>query len=522
MQEPGDLDLFRVGRLAGGAAICLWAIVYLAVPPSFSGTDIFYFKDAGLNLAAGRGLVTRLGPGHPDLEPSFYATYPPAFPVLYGVVVGLVGAGPKVNQMFDLLISCAAGLAFLFALLPRSCRRDRAAPHLLLLAAILISLPLGPAWAEKERPDSLGLLLALAGVRAAEVSRSPRGFLLAGLLLGVNGLVSPFCFLVHGACLLVLCACPVSRGEPPPHRFDLRALLASCVAAALPLAVAALTVWWLHPDTARRFLGHALGTSTGGASGLGYLFSLASGNVGGLLDAAGRYVTVKHKVKLLFLILATLVTVGGLLGRASMRRQPANRVLALSIPCMAAVSVVLFPYQWSYMSVTAALILVMFARFSAATTVRDRRLVSWAVLACFGTVAAFEAVFIVRGLTVASQSGTSLPRMQHVLDGFRPPPGQAPLLVATSYPTYFLFKGAGFEPVNTRHLDDRGDQARLDLAALSFVGSRDPEKPLYPPWWRPDEWELIYRPALPQRTRFLGFVSQGSNTWEVELYRRRR
>jgi len=31
-----------------------------------------------------------------------------------------------------------------------------------------------------------------------------------------------------------------------------------------------------------------------------------------------------------------------------------------------------------------------------------------------------------------------------------------------------------------------------------------------------------YRPALPQQTRWLGLVSRGSNTWEVELYQRRR
>jgi hypothetical protein len=55
------------------------------LPPNFGGTDIYYFKDAGINFAQGLGFVTRFTFGNPTFEYQAYSQYPPLYPLLFGV-----------------------------------------------------------------------------------------------------------------------------------------------------------------------------------------------------------------------------------------------------------------------------------------------------------------------------------------------------------------------------------------------------------------------------------------------------
>ena len=66
----------------------LWVIIdgYL-IPPTFGGTDIYYFKDPGINLAEGLGFTSRFTFGNPTFEYSVYSQYPPLYPLLFGIFV---------------------------------------------------------------------------------------------------------------------------------------------------------------------------------------------------------------------------------------------------------------------------------------------------------------------------------------------------------------------------------------------------------------------------------------------------
>jgi hypothetical protein len=73
------------------------------LPPNFGGTDIYYFKDAGINFAQGLGFVTRVTFGNPTFEYQAYSQYPPLYPLLFGVFVELFGISTLTNQVFNSL-----------------------------------------------------------------------------------------------------------------------------------------------------------------------------------------------------------------------------------------------------------------------------------------------------------------------------------------------------------------------------------------------------------------------------------
>src|SRR5271169_1984363 len=88
------------------------------LPPSFGATDIYYFKDAGINLAEGLGLVSRFTFGNPTFEYHSYSQYPPAYPLLFGLFVKLFGASVLSNQVFNSIIASCSGITAYFVFRP--------------------------------------------------------------------------------------------------------------------------------------------------------------------------------------------------------------------------------------------------------------------------------------------------------------------------------------------------------------------------------------------------------------------
>ena len=96
-----------------------WLIVDgLLLPPSFGGTDIYYFKDPGINWATGLGFDSRFTFGNPTFDYNIYAQYPPLYPALFGLFSKLLGISALASQIFNATLGVALGVAGFLALKP--------------------------------------------------------------------------------------------------------------------------------------------------------------------------------------------------------------------------------------------------------------------------------------------------------------------------------------------------------------------------------------------------------------------
>jgi hypothetical protein len=58
--------------------------------------------------------------------------------------------------------------------------------------------------------------------------------------------------------------------------------------------------------------------------------------------------------------------------------------------------------------------------------------------------------------------------------------------------------------------------------ALNYDGSGDAFQPQTPPWWDENDYELLFKPNLPQRVTLFGqVISNSSITWENAIYETR-
>jgi hypothetical protein len=520
IHKATSVDLWKIAGVGFLLATAIWLTIYLVIPPCFPGADIFNFKDAGINLASGLGFVTRMNPGNPGMELSFYATYTPLYPLLYGIFVKVFGVGPKVNRIFDFLLTAGAGMIFFFALVPRFASLTSRLPSLLLLLILLVALPAGPLGAEPDRPEALSLILTVASWLSFRPAQ--RKVFTAALTLGINGLVMPFGFILNalGLIILFLAEDPSPGGRSPMDYASILGL--GALGAGIPLACAIILIAISDPFAITRFLDVVSGKSLGGRGALGYFLALLAGDVDLFLEPFQK-ISMYKLPRLLYLGMVSLVAIAYFLQAAHPRRRLWQTGLTFTaMALMALIPILVFSYESCYMGFSGALMLVLLARLM----VREKGTLSpiylWLFLVCVSFLSLVEGRYAVRDVIVACQSGPSYERMQRVLVQARSSPGQQPVMVATAPSNYLLFKSLGFEVVDIQEIGNPSDRAGVQLFALSFVGTCDPLKPDLPRWgWDPQDYELLYRPALPQQTKFWGSTSSSSNTWEVELYRRK-
>ena len=153
------------------ALACLLALSALyciadLVPGRFAVTDEVYFKSAGRNWATtGRFAspeLTGFTSSVPPMSEVFFP-YPPLYPFLFGVYTKIVGFGPRLCILYDLvihllLIWCGALVAKLVHRAPWGAA--------VLCGALLV--PLGTVG----RPDELGICIRLRG-RTGAAKGSP-------------------------------------------------------------------------------------------------------------------------------------------------------------------------------------------------------------------------------------------------------------------------------------------------------------------------------------------------------------
>jgi hypothetical protein len=160
--------------LVGLAVLHVGVLVYhlaatLAFPFDLDYGEGYVLNDA-LRLAQGE-------PMYVDLQqfPMVRSPYPPLFPLVWSWLVGLTG--PAFLAGRALSVAALAGICGLAAWNARRAATSKAA--VLVAPAIIAASPFVYQWAGYARVDLLALLLAAAGVLAAQWLRDWRGVLLA-------------------------------------------------------------------------------------------------------------------------------------------------------------------------------------------------------------------------------------------------------------------------------------------------------------------------------------------------------
>jgi hypothetical protein len=91
--EPMQLENAQRNRVLPGvlpwiilsAFTVLWIVFFPLTSPQPGGTDVFVFRDAGCNWAAGRGLVAASVPHANTVMPMLFASYTPGDLILFGL-----------------------------------------------------------------------------------------------------------------------------------------------------------------------------------------------------------------------------------------------------------------------------------------------------------------------------------------------------------------------------------------------------------------------------------------------------
>lgn len=193
----GSLLKFLLGLGIGGLALLSMDALFEIHTP---GTDIFLFKEAGINLATQGRLVAGYLPHMNFGEEKPFAYYPPVYPFVFGVWTWLVGVGLKQSICFNGLLTLLRTLLMLILVAPAisqefwspGFRLKRWASGSLLLILTFIST-------DRDRPDELALNFGLL-LMIVLFSRKRTGVkvTVAALLLALTGATSPACGLFFG------------------------------------------------------------------------------------------------------------------------------------------------------------------------------------------------------------------------------------------------------------------------------------------------------------------------------------
>lgn len=167
--------------------------LYVVTEARLSGTDVFLFKDAGVNYATTGRFVTSNLPHMPPDQEMVFAYYPPVFPFVFGLWSKAFGVGLKQSILFDQIVKgVRTFILFLFLapwLVPALKRREQRGVALLVLAGLFV---LSLLTTDGDRPDELALCWGLAAWYLLwRGTYRWFGVVLGGVLLGLCGATSP-------------------------------------------------------------------------------------------------------------------------------------------------------------------------------------------------------------------------------------------------------------------------------------------------------------------------------------------
>jgi|GEM_PF-5211565 len=171
-----ELDIPTLLLLGG---VLFWVALYALIGPQPAGVDAFYFKDAGINFATGKGFKDILSPGNPTLEYKYYATYPPVYPFLYGLYAFVFGVGDYQNTYFNLLLQIIRAV-LLFIIIVKYGTDWTPNQKMIITGILILSLPFSTA---HDRPEDLVMVIFLLSLLFYLRKQHEMAFLVVGLNL---------------------------------------------------------------------------------------------------------------------------------------------------------------------------------------------------------------------------------------------------------------------------------------------------------------------------------------------------
>jgi hypothetical protein len=518
------------GRLPW-AAIVVLAVAWLCIDgvliaPDFGHTDIYYFKDSGVNFAEGLGLKTRFTYGNPTFAYRDYAQYPPLYPLLFGVYAKAAGISAASNQLFNSLVAMLVGLLGFLALQPIIAAAFGVRARMAAGALAVASIATGYTGFDYDRPDGLAVALGIGAVLSAICGATWGSAAAAGVLCALAAFTSPFAGI--WTCWAVFCGVLAgSAGSSPgtsPGTLRTRLFRLLFVAAGgAATALFALALLWLSlPGWFDGFFGVATGANTHNETGGGYFLALLKGDFrtwrSGFSYAAPELLASLLKLcavaaALLWTILASRRLPSG--NRQNLRLLP----LALASP----LCLVTAPYQSNYCLITAALLLAVWAGIESVKPTVGSRMPAMAILAAFAANVVLTVPFEARALAVRCNTRESLARALEFVEAHRSDLEIPGSYIAVSPSNYILWRQAGLHPLVNIYsgFADPANRAHLQVLALSYPGSGNPQRPQNAEFVPLEEYRPVFEPELPQFATLFGHaLSKSSQTWESAIYSR--
>ena len=500
-----------------------WFIVdAFILPPGFGTTDIYYFKDAGINFAEGLGLVSRFTFGNPTFDYHVYSQYPPLYPLLFGFFVKLFGASAVANQIFNSLLSVFLGLSAFLVLKPLAeSYTCRFAPYVLaaVFPIVVFTSFFSP---EMDRPDALAVSFGLLALAVLNRGFSRRNDFFAGVLCAVASITSPFAGIWTSIAVALVVTARTYR-KLGLRTMPMRLFIAAAGAVSIMLLVGGGMVVLL-PNWFSAFFGVFTGTTTHNETGGGYFLALLKGDFrtwasGFPLGFSAFYVGLAKLIAVQGALAAAIVLARFRFGDR-WQAWPLIGLLAISPLCL-----ISSPYQVYYPPMTAALLLGAAASMTVGISPAPRRYYAAAIGIGFALLSVLSFPYKTREAILRFGTRPSLERALDFMNCNRATFERTDRLLAVSPTTYILWRQAGIRPLTTIYsgFDDPANRPKLGFIALSYSGSHDPMMPQKPFWLTDREYHLTYQPELPQVAPLFGrLLSQSSQTWESAIYERQR
>jgi len=503
--------------------VLCWGIFdAFVVPPAFGNTDIYYFKDAGINFAQGLGLTTRFTFGNPTFEYEAFATYPPIYTLLFGLHTRIFGTSLAANQLFNSMLALMLG-AMGFLVLRRIVRE--AAPGRLsgwtVVAVGMASVATGYFMPPNDRPDGLGVIFGVLAIVSAVRGRTARSAVAAGGLCALALLTSPFAGIWTSLAIVPAILARPSNEATRVTGVKRIGLVAACGMATV--VVALLVLRYTLPGWFDAFVGVVTGADTHNETGGGYFLALLKGDVrtwwSGFPAASAAAAVGWVRLAAVQAALLAAIIVDRIRARSNWQAWRLIPVLILSPLCF-----ITSPYQTNYPPITAALLLVVWASIASLTSPTSRKISGTSIFVAFTAVAALGAPLEARTLLTRFAAHESIDRARTFISSHRAEFDRPGRFIAVSPSNYMVWREAGVRPLITTYsgFDSPVNRERLDYVALAFPGSSDLLQPQSPQWLSDVEYVQAHRPQLPQPARiFTRQLSNSSQTWESELWTRR-
>ena len=342
--------------------LVLWIVISWMAAPRQAGTDVFVYRDAGCNLALGRGFYSLGLPGTDNLQSHLFASNGPAVPFLFGLFALLFGCNGYADTFFELLFAAMATLAVAALMEPAISRQWK------LIGAVLLGLvlPAGLVVTEPDRPDMPSFAIFVFACLLARSQCKQLSHLAAPIVAGLCALFFPFGGAICGLAVwaIVITATELNIGH---QRKELTLVTLKLISGfLLPIAIVIIFYQVVDSTAWLRFVGNGFGAQSGvGAvfhNGYGQLFYHA-------IFSSGLY-----SISLVF---SSLVVAGMVCYFAAKQIyhhfELREVILAMVILIIILSPIVFFPKQNNYMAWTRSALLVLLAASQARMAIEARR-----------------------------------------------------------------------------------------------------------------------------------------------------